>query len=265
MVKTAQAFRPHVMDMFEPQDHPNDFAIPAVLPFRLTTSPAGRWRCRWACSSTAFSTGSTGRSRKSTGLLPAPPASITGTANPAGYLISHRINNSFIAGEPAAEGGRRCVLAEAGRACRRQDLGTGAIWVPASARRRAVLEQGAKQLGVPSYAMAKAPAGEALKLKPIRIGLYDQYGGIMPSGWTRWLFEQYEFPFAGGVSADARCGRSEEQIRCAGVHRRRVSAPGTGGRGGGGGRFGGPTIPKAFRRNIAAGRDASRKTRPCRS
>ena len=44
-------------------------------------------------------------------------------------------------------------------------------------------------------ALAKAPAGEALKLKPIRIGLYDQYGGIMPSGWTRWLFEQYEFPF----------------------------------------------------------------------
>ena len=44
-------------------------------------------------------------------------------------------------------------------------------------------------------AVAKAPTGEALKLKPIRIGLYDQYGGSMPSGWTRWLFEQYEFPF----------------------------------------------------------------------
>ncbi len=31
-----------------------------------------------------------------------------------------------------------------------------------------------------------------LKLNPIRIGLYDSYGGSMPSGWTRWLFEQYE-------------------------------------------------------------------------
>ena len=44
-------------------------------------------------------------------------------------------------------------------------------------------------------ALAKAPSGDALQLKPIRIGLYDQYGGLMPSGWTRWLFEQYEFPF----------------------------------------------------------------------
>jgi hypothetical protein len=34
-----------------------------------------------------------------------------------------------------------------------------------------------------------------LKLKPLRIGLYDQYGGLAPSGWTRWLFEQFEFPF----------------------------------------------------------------------
>jgi len=34
-----------------------------------------------------------------------------------------------------------------------------------------------------------------MKLKPVRIGLYDQYGGSMPSGWVRWMFEQYEFPF----------------------------------------------------------------------
>ena len=48
---------------------------------------------------------------------------------------------------------------------------------------------------MPVHALAKAPAGDALKLKPVRIGLYDSYGGSMPSGWTRWLFEQYEMPF----------------------------------------------------------------------
>ena len=32
VVKTAQAFRPHVLDMFEPQDHPNDFAYPGGPP-----------------------------------------------------------------------------------------------------------------------------------------------------------------------------------------------------------------------------------------
>ena len=32
VVKTAQAFRPHVMDMFEPQDHPDDIPYPGGPP-----------------------------------------------------------------------------------------------------------------------------------------------------------------------------------------------------------------------------------------
>ena len=32
VVKTEQAFRPHVIDMFEPQDHPNDFRYPGGPP-----------------------------------------------------------------------------------------------------------------------------------------------------------------------------------------------------------------------------------------
>jgi hypothetical protein len=32
--------------------------------------------------------------------------------------------------------------------------------------------------------------------RPPRIGLWDQYGGSMPSGWTRWILEQFEFPYA---------------------------------------------------------------------
>ena len=102
-----------------------------------------------------------------------------------------------------------------------RSLGTGAIWVPASAAARPVLEKSAKDLGVTVHAVAKAPTGDAMKLKPIRIGLYDQYGGSMPSGWTRWLFEQYEFPFEVVYPATPRCGRSEEQVRRAGLHRRR--------------------------------------------
>ena len=77
-----------------------------------------------------------------------------------------------------------------------EDLGTGTIWVPASAAAKPVLEKSAKEFGITVHATAKVPSGEAaMKLKPIRIGLYDQYGGLMPAGWLRWMFEQYEFPF----------------------------------------------------------------------
>ena len=39
VVKTAQAFRPHILDMFEPQDHPNDFRYPGgppIPPYDIT-------------------------------------------------------------------------------------------------------------------------------------------------------------------------------------------------------------------------------------
>ncbi len=83
-------------------------------------------------------------------------------------------------------------------------------------------------------AVAKAPTGEAYKLKPIRVGLYDQYGGLMPAGWVRWIFEQYEFPFemvypktldAGDLKA-----KFDVIVFTDGAYRR----PGLGGRGGGG-------------------------------
>ena len=53
VVKGDQAFRPHVLDMFEKQQHPNDFAFPgcARRP-RRTTTRDGRWRGRWESSLT---------------------------------------------------------------------------------------------------------------------------------------------------------------------------------------------------------------------
>ena len=94
--------------------------------------------------------------------------------------------------------------------------------------------------------MAKAPAGDAFKLKPIRIGLYDSYGGNMPSGWTRWLFEQYEFPFTVVYPQTLDAGDLKSKfdvlVFTDGAYRR----PGSGGRGGGGGGFGGPIDPESI-------------------
>jgi hypothetical protein len=57
------------------------------------------------------------------------------------------------------------------------------------------VQKAAAGLGVDAYAQARAPAGATLKLRPVRVGLVDKYGGVMSSGWTRWLLEQFEFDF----------------------------------------------------------------------
>ena len=75
------------------------------------------------------------------------------------------------------------------------------------------VQQIAKQLGV-EFGAATASSSGAARIAPARIGLWDQYGGSMESGWTRWILEQFEFMFdrvfapqldAGALNANATC------------------------------------------------------------
>jgi hypothetical protein len=194
-VKTAQAFRPHVMDMFEPQDHPNDFRFPGGPPIPPYDITGWTLAMQMGVEFDRVVDGFDGPFTKINGLLDPPPGAIVGPSNPAGYLISHRINNSFKVINRLLKANAEVYWLKTEMRADTQDLGTGAIWVPASAAALLILQNCARELGVTVHGIAAAPAGEALKLKPVRIGLYDQYGGLLPSGWIRWLFEQYEFPF----------------------------------------------------------------------
>ncbi len=67
--------------------------------------------------------------------------------------------------------------------------------MPARPSTASILERLAREKGLPVEAVSVLPRVDAMKLRPVRVGLWDQYGGSMPSGWTRWLLEQFEFPF----------------------------------------------------------------------
>jgi len=58
-----------------------------------------------------------------------------------------------------------------------------------------ILQKAAGDLGLTFNGVLERPKGQVLKLRPVRIGLADVDGGSVPSGWTRWLLERYEFPF----------------------------------------------------------------------
>ena len=73
--------------------------------------------------------------------------------------------------------------------------GTGVIFITARPSTLAVLKTAATDLGLTFTAVAQKPTGALYRLNAPRIGLWDQYGGSMPSGWVRFLLEQFEFPF----------------------------------------------------------------------
>jgi hypothetical protein len=195
IVKCAQAFRPHVLDMFEPQDHPNDFRYPGGPPVPPYDATGYTLAFQMGVKFDRILDSFDGPFQKISDLLTPPPGSIAGPAKPAGYILSHRVNNSFVLINRLLKANCDVFwLKSLPKELDANILGTGAIWIPASPTAQPILTKGTKELGVNAIGFPRRPGGETLKLKPIRIALFDQYGGLMPSGWTRWIFEQFEFP-----------------------------------------------------------------------
>jgi len=69
------------------------------------------------------------------------------------------------------------------------------MYIPRRTGTPALIQRAADDLGLTFTGVAMPPQGRALRLRPVRIGLWDRYGGSTPSGWMRWLFERFEFPF----------------------------------------------------------------------
>jgi hypothetical protein len=194
VVRTAQAYRPHVLDMFEPQDHPHDLEYPGGPPKAPYDVTGYTLAYQMGIKFDRILDGFTAPTARVPDLIAVTPGAIKGSGK-AGWLISHETNASFTLTNRLLKAGAQVQWLKDGAKAGKTAFGAGAIWVPASPAAQAVLEQGVKDLGVDAWAVGAKPAGATIALKPIRIGLVDVYGGSMPSGWNRWMFEQFEAPF----------------------------------------------------------------------
>jgi len=197
VVKAAQAYRPHVLDMFEAQDHPDDFKYPGgppIPPYDVTGyTLAYQMGVQFDRELEAFD----GPFVPITTELASPPAgTIAGAKGKvAGYLVSHQINDSFILTNRLLKAKLPVFWIKSPTTVEGKDLGAGALWIPDSAAAKTILEEATAKLGITAYAMAAAPKEATIALKAPRIALYDQYGGLMPTGWMKYEFEQFEFPY----------------------------------------------------------------------
>lgn len=248
VVKGDQAFRPHVLDMFEKQQHPNDFAYPGAPP----TAPYDNtgWTLAWqmGVEFDRVMEGFDGPFQLIPDVIDAPPAGVVAGANNArGYVVDH-INDAFIAvnrvlaagddawwyTEPVTVGGRSFPV--------------GAFYLETE---RSVVERLATEKGLNFVGVTERPSGAAMQLEPVKIGLWDEYGGSMPSGWTRLILEDFEFDFDVLFAPDFENG----DLGAYDVLLFEDGAiPETDRRGGGGGFFGQApdpsTIPAEYRRRM---------------
>jgi hypothetical protein len=67
--------------------------------------------------------------------------------------------------------------------------------VPYSAQAARIVETAVGDLGLSAEAVDAAPGGAKMVLRRPRVALVDMYGGLHPTGWLRWILDQYEFPY----------------------------------------------------------------------
>jgi Zinc carboxypeptidase len=200
VVKTAQAFRPHVLDMFEPQDHPNDFQYPGGPPIPPYDSAGWTLAYQMGVEFDRILDGFDGPFERLTGLVTPAPGQVTETAGAAGYVFSQMQNDAFTVINRLLKNGDELFRLTKPLAGVDAGLGPaanapGAFYVQARPQTLPVLKKAATDLGVSFAAVSSRPDADALKLRPVRIGLWDRYGGSMPSGWVRLILERFEFPF----------------------------------------------------------------------
>ena len=261
VVKANQAFRPHVLDMFEPQDHPNDFAYPGGPPKRPYDNAGYTLAYQMGVKFDRILDGFDGPFQPIKGLASPMAGTVAGASAPAGYLVSRSVNDAFIAVNRAIKSNAevfalRSPMTEGG-----MTYPAGTFYIAATPASTAMVRELARSKGVSAIAVTSRPAANARRLHAMRVALYDVYGGSMPSGHTRWLLEQFEFPFdviyPPTIDAGNLASRYDVIILPSGA----VPRAGQGGRGGGPGSVVDPTtIPAEFRERI--GRFSAERTVP---
>ncbi|MGH7592973.1 MAG: peptidase, partial [Gemmatimonadales bacterium] len=239
VVKADQAFRPHVLDMFEPQWHPMDLQYPGGPPKRPYDN---------AGYTLAFQMGF--RFERILDALPvtvplAPVIQETIVPDPAAFnakakawVLSPASTDAFLAVNRLLKAGQHV-----------ERLADGNFLVDAAPAGVKILGDLASRRAL--WTRTAAASDKGTPIRALRIGLYDQYGGSMPAGWGRWVLEHYETPFERVFVPRLNAGDLNQDFDVL-VFYGGIPTRGAGGRGFGGGR-GVPdaaSIPEEYRSQI---------------
>jgi hypothetical protein len=196
IVMTAQAFRPQVLDMFEPQDHPDDFAYPGAAPTPPYDIAGWTLAFQMGVKFDRIVDGFNLPLEKIPQEVRPPAGQITSIPSPAGYLLSHEVNDSFIAVNRLLQSGEDVYWIKSSFSANGKMYLAGVQFIPAKSGTLAKLQGLAAEIGLSFDAIATKPPGEASMLRLQRVALWDRVGGSVPSGWTRYVLEKFEFPYA---------------------------------------------------------------------
>ena len=255
VIKTAQAARAQVLDMMEPQDHPNDFAYPGGPPRRPYDNAGWTLAYSMGVKFDRLLDGFDAPTQRIEGLAKPMAGTVASASGATGYLLSHDYNDAVTVINRAFKAGADVYWTRSPMQANGKTYPAGSYYLGANAA--AVVQKSAADLGVSFDGTTARPDADAVKLSAKRIALLDRYGGSMPSGWTRYEFEQFEIPYTVVYPEEVDAGNLKSKydviifpsdMTISGG----IQGVGAGRRGGGGGRGGANTgtIPAEYQKML---------------
>ncbi len=203
VILMAQPFRAYAKDMLEAQDYPKIAPAPGMQP-RPPYDAAG-WSLGMQMGvETIFVKAPFEANLEKLGTIAVPAGRVTGSGPM--YVIGHEANDSLVAVNRLLKGGAEISWLTEQFEADGKAYAPGAIVVSGGADLPGLVAKVVGELGLEARSLPAAPAIPAMKIRAPRAGLYQPWGGNMDEGWTRWVLEQYEFPFRTLHPEDIRSG-----------------------------------------------------------
>jgi hypothetical protein len=194
VVKTAQAFRPHILDMFEPQDHPDDIPYPGGPPTPPYDIAGWTLAYQMGVQFDRILDPFDGPFEKVVGFVPVPTRPVPD--KDYAWYVADRTNDAFAAVNRLLAHGQQVYVTKRKIVSGGITAPTGTFFIRGSPGAREMLVQLAKEKGLYFIPIGRDVSLEDLtQLHAPRIALWDQYGGSIDSGWLRFIFGQFEFPY----------------------------------------------------------------------
>jgi hypothetical protein len=205
VVMTSQAFRPHVMDMFEPQHHPDDIPYPGGPPTPPYDNAGWTLTYLMGVKADRVLDPFTGPFEKLSGFAPVPAGTVGlrieslpgGLTRPAvtWYAWTRGTNDAFAAANRLMKAGQEVYTVPRSMNVGGASLAAGSFLVRVTPQADAIARSLAKERGVTFAPVSASLIPGAARLHVPRIALWDVYGGSTSSGWMRFVFDQFEFPY----------------------------------------------------------------------
>lgn len=192
LISCDQAFRPHILDMFEPQDHPNDFQYPGGPPIPPYDNAGYTLALQMGVKFDRVLEATTFDSESVTASNLVQP--LRRDANLSSFAVSADQNDAFAMANEAWK--QKLMVTESDKGFR--------------------IEGNAAKVGdilkkFANVTVSTSGEGEFKSATQPRVGLWDQYGGSMESGWTRWVLEQFGFDYQLVFAPDLDAGKLHDK------------------------------------------------------